>query len=99
MEVFGCLAGICKDQLCQNGDNKSGHSGSHPVTLRIVQLTLSPAVLPSRSQSLHLSLLVSQTVGNYDLTQDHWTDTDPLFLKSKDGLIAKISEKKMSCRL
>ncbi|KAG8308606.1 hypothetical protein J6590_105601, partial [Homalodisca vitripennis] len=73
------------------------NKGSHPATMRTVSLSStpprisSPSASPTASGDLPLSPLVSQLMSRKD-TRNASTETDALFLNTKDELVSKVQK-------
>ncbi|KAG8251819.1 hypothetical protein J6590_071471 [Homalodisca vitripennis] len=93
--TWRCLARTCnaavktnagRDEVLHHDDR---HSGPHPATIRTVTLTPSPCRTSVRDSDLPLSPLISQLIIKKD-TRNAFTETDSLFLESKDDLVHKL---------
>ncbi|KAG8294689.1 hypothetical protein J6590_097448 [Homalodisca vitripennis] len=101
--TWRCLAKQCGASAKTNGDRTrvigldDVHTGSHPATMRTVSLSStpprisSPSASPTASGDLPLSPLVSQLMSRKD-TRNASTETDALFLNTKDELVSKVQK-------
>ncbi|KAG8324779.1 hypothetical protein J6590_084071 [Homalodisca vitripennis] len=101
--TWRCLAKQCGASAKTNGDRTrvigldDFHTSSHPATMRTVSLSStpprisSPSASPTASGDLPLSPLVSQLMSRKD-TRNASTETDALFLNTKDELVSKVQK-------